>query len=86
VQHKLQEHSEEVEVLLSKGGYFYVCGDAVHMARDVHMQLVKIVAEKRNISALEAAQVITSMRSSNQYQVREMNESTALSIKIQKLT
>jgi NADPH-ferrihemoprotein reductase len=86
VQHKLQEHSEEVEVLLSEGGYFYVCGDAAHMARDVHMQLVKIVAEKRNISVLEAAQVITSMRSSNRYQVREMIESTALSIKIQELT
>jgi NADPH-ferrihemoprotein reductase len=86
VQHKLQEHAEEVEELLSKGGHFYVCGDAAHMARAVHMEVVKIIAEKRNVSELEAAQIVASMRSANQYQVWKIHKRMALWMRIQMLT
>lgn len=71
MQHKLQEHAEGVEKLLNQGGYFYVCGDAAHMARAVQAQLVKIIAERRDISEPEAAEIVASMRSSSQYQVRK---------------
>lgn len=59
----------EVVELLSEKGYFYVCGDAAHMARAVHEQLIRIIAERRALSDQEATDIVASMRSSNQYQV-----------------
>lgn len=56
-------------MLLNKG-YVYVCGDAANMAREVHSTLIQIVAEQRGVSNEKAEEVVKSMRSANQYQVR----------------
>lgn len=56
--------------MLLKKGYVYICGDAANMAREVHATLIQIVAEQRGISNEKAEEVIKSMRSANQYQVR----------------
>ena len=44
VQHRMQEEGAELWKWLEKGAYFYVCGDAKRMAKDVHQALLEIVA------------------------------------------
>jgi hypothetical protein len=69
VQHRLQEHAKEVNELLQQKAYFYVCGDAANMAREVNTVLAKIMAEQRGIPEAKAEEIVKSMRSANQYQV-----------------
>ncbi|MDA1020913.1 MAG: protein CysJ [Cyanobacteria bacterium] len=45
VQNKMQENSAEIFKLLEQGAYFYVCGDARRMAKDVDQALKDIVKE-----------------------------------------
>lgn len=70
VQHRLTEKAKEINELLLNKAYIYVCGDAANMAREVHSTLVRIVSEQRGITEQKAEDVIKSMRSANQYQVR----------------
>jgi hypothetical protein len=55
---------------LQQKAYFYVCGDAANMAREVNAVLVKIIAEQRGIPENKAEDIVKGMRSANQYQVR----------------
>ena len=75
VQHRLKERSKEVAELLSKKAYFYVCGDAAHMAREVNAVLAEIIAESRGVSATKGEEIVKNMRAANQYQVRNITES-----------
>ncbi|KFH44019.1 NADPH--cytochrome P450 reductase-like protein [Hapsidospora chrysogenum ATCC 11550] len=68
VQHRLKEHGKEVSELLSQKAFFYVCGDAANMAREVNAVLAQIIAEGRGVSEAKGEEVVKSMRSSNQYQ------------------
>ncbi|KFY87649.1 hypothetical protein V500_06846, partial [Pseudogymnoascus sp. VKM F-4518 (FW-2643)] len=68
VQHRLKENAKLVNELLEKKAYFYVCGDASHMAREVNAVLATIIAEHRGITEQKAEDVVKSMRSANQYQ------------------
>jgi hypothetical protein len=54
---------------LEQKAYFYVCGDAANMAREVNAALIKITAEQRGIPDAKAEEIVKSMRSANQYQV-----------------
>ena len=45
VQHRMLEHGDEIFKLLEAGAYFYVCGDARRMAKDVD-QALRDIAEK----------------------------------------
>ncbi|TVY83604.1 NADPH--cytochrome P450 reductase, partial [Lachnellula suecica] len=68
VQHRLEEHAKEVNELLQKKAYFYVCGDAANMAREVNIVLAKIIAEQRGVPEAKAEEVVKAMRSASQYQ------------------
>ncbi|RPA75446.1 hypothetical protein BJ508DRAFT_19292 [Ascobolus immersus RN42] len=68
VQHRLEEHAAEVDELLKKGAYFYVCGDAAHMAREVNTALGRIVAEQRGLTIQQGDEIVKRLRSSNLYQ------------------
>lgn len=68
VQHRLKERSKEVSELLSQKAYFYVCGDAANMAREVNSVLAQIIAEGRGVSEAKGEEVVKNMRSANQYQ------------------
>jgi NADPH-ferrihemoprotein reductase len=68
VQHRLKENATLVNDLLLKGAYFYVCGDAAHMAREVNTTLAQILEQERKIPASKAEDLVKSMRSSNIYQ------------------
>ncbi|KAI0889007.1 NADPH-cytochrome P450 reductase [Annulohypoxylon maeteangense] len=68
VQHRLKERAQEVNELLEKKAYIYVCGDAANMAREVNTVLAQIIAEKRGIPETKAEEIVKNMRASNQYQ------------------
>lgn len=68
VQDRLREQGAEVYRWLSEGAYFYVCGDANRMAKDVHQALVDIVAEHGQLNAEEAAEYVNELRKAKRYQ------------------
>jgi NADPH-ferrihemoprotein reductase len=68
VQHRLKEKAEEINKMLEQKAYFYVCGDAANMAREVNDVLAQIIAEQRGVSKQKAEEIVKSMRASNQYQ------------------
>ena len=68
VQHRLRERAAEVNELLLQKAYFYVCGDAANMAREVNEILGQIIAEHRGVDKKKGEEIVKSMRSANQYQ------------------
>lgn len=68
VQHRLKERAEEVNKLLEQKAYFYVCGDAANMAREVNDVLAQIISEQRGVPKSKGEEIVKSMRSANQYQ------------------
>lgn len=68
VQHLLRERAAEIDKLLQQKAYFYVCGDAANMAREVNTVLAQIISEQRGVSESKAEEIVKAMRSSNTYQ------------------
>ena len=68
VQDKLRQHSAEVYQWLEKGAYFYVCGDAEYMAKDVHEALISIVESEGKKSREEAEAYISQLKKDKRYQ------------------
>lgn len=68
VQHRLRERAAEINALLEQKAYFYVCGDAANMAREVNEILGQIISEHRGVDKKKGEDVVKSMRSANQYQ------------------
>lgn len=68
VQHRLEENAKLVNTLLKQGAFFYVCGDAMRMARDVQTTLIKIISQERGISLIKAEEIVKNMRTQNLYQ------------------
>ena len=68
VQDRLAEEGKEVFAWLERGAHFYVCGDAMHMAKDVEKTLLKIIQTHSNKDPQEAKQYLLAMRKSKRYQ------------------
>lgn len=49
------------------GAYFYVCGDAKHMAKDVHSALIEAVREVKGISGTQAEGYVQKLHDSGRY-------------------
>src|ERR1039457_3786954 len=58
VQHRMLEQGKELWSWLQNGAYFYVCGDARHMAKDVHQTLIEIAQKEGGLSADAAADYV----------------------------
>ena len=54
IQQRLREQGAELHAWLRNGAHLYVCGDAKHMARDVHAALVDVIATHGKQSPEEA--------------------------------
>ncbi|GAA6184899.1 MULTISPECIES: assimilatory sulfite reductase (NADPH) flavoprotein subunit [Alteromonadaceae] len=68
VQHRILENGAELFDWLEQGAHFYVCGDATHMAKDVHDALLTVVQEHGGKSEEDAEAYLTEMRRSKRYQ------------------
>lgn len=67
VQDRLRENAAEVWEWISAGGYFYVCGDASRMAKDVNEALIDIAAEHGGMDEKEAAAYVKQMQKEKRY-------------------
>ena len=52
---------------LEEGAYFYVCGDARHMAKDVDATLHRIVAEQSGKTPEQAAEYVENLKQQKRY-------------------
>ena len=68
VQDRLKENGKEVFDWLEQGAHFYICGDALRMAKDVETSLLELVSEHGNKTLAEAKQYVGEMRKSKRYQ------------------
>jgi sulfite reductase (NADPH) flavoprotein alpha-component len=58
VQNRMYENAAELWKWLQEGAYFYVCGDAKRMAKDVHAMLITIAQEQGGLSPEKAKEYI----------------------------
>jgi sulfite reductase (NADPH) flavoprotein alpha-component len=62
VQHRMLENGAEIWKWLEEGAYFYVCGDAKRMAKDVDEALHKIIESVGGKSPEDAQAYVTALR------------------------
>ncbi len=58
VQDRMRENGAEFWKWLQEGAYFYICGDAKRMAKDVHQMLITIAQEHGGMSPEKAKEYI----------------------------
>ncbi len=68
VQDRMQENAAELYAWLERGAYFYVCGDASRMAKDVESALLDCIAKGANGTLEHAAEYLAAMKKAKRYQ------------------
>ena len=68
VQDRMQERAKELYAWLERGAYFYVCGDATRMAKDVELALLDVIARGSNGTLDHAAEYLAGMKKQKRYQ------------------
>lgn len=68
VQHRMLQHAQTLYAWLKEGAVFYVCGDATHMAHDVHQALLTIISQQGNVSVAQAQAYVEEMAQQRRYQ------------------
>lgn len=68
VQDRMQENVAELYDWLERGAYFYVCGDASRMAKDVENALLDVIAKGSNGTLENAAEYLAAMKKQKRYQ------------------
>lgn len=68
VQHRLVENGRKVYEWLERGANIYVCGDATHMAVDVHTALHEIVRTHAAMSDDSAHEYLQQLKQTRRYQ------------------
>lgn len=67
VQHKMLENSEDLWNWLESGAYFFVCGDAEKMAKDVEQALLTIAQKEGRLTEEQAKAYIKMLKASKRY-------------------
>ncbi len=68
VQDRMRENAAELWAWLKGGAYFYVCGDAKRMAKDVDTALFDIIAQQGGMDAAAATEFIKQLKKEKRYQ------------------
>ncbi len=67
VQDRMREHGAEIWAWLQEGGYFFVCGDAYHMAKDVDLALHQLIETHGGKTAAEAVEYVNQLKKDKRY-------------------
>ena len=67
VKDRMMENGGEIWSWLQEGGYFYVCGDAKRMAKDVDVALHKIAETAGSLSPEQATDYVRKLKSEKRY-------------------
>ncbi len=67
VQDRMREHGAELFAWLEQGGYFFVCGDAYHMAKDVDKALHEVIAEHGKLTEQQAIAYVNQLKKDKRY-------------------
>ena len=67
VQHKLWQRRADLIEWLDGGAYFYICGDAKAMAKDVRAELVRAYADVKALSPEAAEQAVATLEREKRY-------------------
>ena len=68
VQDRMREQATELWKWLQQGAYFYVCGDAKRMAKDVDAALHAVVAEQGGMTPEAAGEWVKQLKKDGRYQ------------------
>ncbi|TXH82429.1 MAG: assimilatory sulfite reductase (NADPH) flavoprotein subunit [Rhizobium sp.] len=68
VQHRMEERAHDLFDWLEDGAHIYVCGDAAHLAPDVHETLIDIVAQQAHTGREAAEDYVRSLQADHRYQ------------------
>ncbi len=68
VQDRIAENAKQVFEWLERGAYFYVCGDATRMAKDVELALLDAIANGSNSTPEHAQEYLDTMKKQKRYQ------------------
>jgi sulfite reductase (NADPH) flavoprotein alpha-component len=68
VQDRMRENAAEVWAWIERGAYFYVCGDAKRMAKDVDVALHEVIAEQGRLTHDESVNYVKLMKKDRRYQ------------------
>ncbi|MEM6659689.1 MAG: sulfite reductase subunit alpha, partial [Pseudomonadota bacterium] len=67
VQHRMIENGKDLYAQLQQGGYFYVCGDATRMAKDVDATLHQIIETHGGMTPDAAAEYVNRLKRDKRY-------------------
>ena len=67
VQDRMREHGADIWAWLEQGGYFFVCGDAYHMAKDVDLALHQLIETHGGKTAAEAVEYVNQLKKDKRY-------------------
>jgi sulfite reductase (NADPH) flavoprotein alpha-component len=67
VQHVMQQQASELWRWLNDGAYFYVCGDAARMAKDVHAALLGVAQTAGGLSSERASEWVLGLQTEKRY-------------------
>ncbi|MCQ8117132.1 sulfite reductase subunit alpha [Methylomonas rosea] len=67
VQDRMKEHGAELYAWLEQGGYFFVCGDAYRMAKDVDQALHDVIREHGKKTLVEAVEYVNQLKKDKRY-------------------
>ncbi|GFR39650.1 hypothetical protein Agub_g116 [Astrephomene gubernaculifera] len=68
VQHHVEKQAATLWPLVSDGAHLYVCGDAKHMAKDVHKAFLAMVQACKGCTGTQAEAVIKELTDAGRYQ------------------
>lgn len=68
VQHKLMDRAADLYAWLEEGAHLYVCGDAAHMAPDVHGALLAAIQEQGHLGPDAAEDYLRNLQRDHRYQ------------------
>jgi len=67
VQDRMLENGAELFAWLEQGGYFFVCGDAYRMAKDVDKALHEVIATHGKLSEQQAIDYVNKLKKDKKY-------------------